>query len=74
MRLIKVRYQILEPILDFHEAKDNPILIHPEENWEAKCPVGADNHRNLCASDVSGHGDIEKVLSNVTRWWSTPTT
>ena len=63
MRLIKVRYQILEPILDFHEAKDNPILIHPEENWEAKCPVGADNHRNLCASDVSGHGDIEKVLS-----------
>lgn len=63
LKLIKVQYEVLEPILDFHKAKDNPVLIHPEENWEALCPVGADNHRNLCASEVSGEGDIEKVLS-----------
>ena len=25
----------LEPVLDFRKAKDNPILVHPEENWEA---------------------------------------
>lgn len=56
LRLIKVKYQELEPVLDFHTAKDNPILVHPEDNWESKCPVGADNKRNLCASEVSGHG------------------
>ena len=64
LRLIKVKYQELEPVLDFHTAKDNPILVHPEDNWESKCPVGADNKRNLCASEVSGHGDIEAVLKD----------
>ena len=63
MKLIKVRYQVLEPLLDFHKAKDNPILIHPEDSWNAPCPVGADNKRNLCASDTCGDGDVEAVLS-----------
>lgn len=63
MRLMKVEYDLLEPILDFHEAKDHPVLIHPEENWEALCPVGADNKRNLCAHDECGEGDVEQVLS-----------
>ena len=43
MKLIKPEYEVLEPLLDFHQAKDNAILVHPEENWEALCPVGADN-------------------------------
>ena len=33
LKLIKVKYQVLEAVLDFHEAKDNPIVIHPEDNW-----------------------------------------
>ena len=48
--MIKVQYEVLEPILDYHKALDNPILVHPEDNWEALCPVGADNKRNLCAT------------------------
>ena len=51
LRLIKVKYQVLEPVLDFHTAKDNKILVHPEDSWKSLCPVGADNKRNLCASD-----------------------
>lgn len=43
LKLIKVKYQVLEPILDFRKAKDNPILVHPEDNWQSLCPVGADN-------------------------------
>ena len=62
LKLIKVQYEVLEPILDFHTAKDNRILVHPEDNWESLVPVGADNKRNLCAHDESGEGDIEKVL------------
>ena len=34
MKLIKVEYEVLEPVLDFHTAKDNPILVHPEDNWD----------------------------------------
>lgn len=60
--MIKVEYEVLDAILDFHTAKDNPILVHPEENWEALVPVGADNKRNLCAHDECGSGDIDAVL------------
>ena len=64
MRLIKVKYEVLEPVLDFRTAKDHPILVHPEENWRSLCPVGADNKRNLCAHDVSESGDVDAVLAS----------
>ena len=64
LKLIKVTYQMLPAVLDFRTAKDNPVLVHPEDNWVAHCPVGADNHRNLCAHDEMGHGDIEAVLAD----------
>lgn len=63
LSLIKVIYEVQEPVLDFRSAKDNPVLVHPEDNWESLCPVGADNKRNLCAHDETAEGDIEKVLS-----------
>lgn len=62
LKLIKVKYQVLEAVLDFHEAKDNPIVIHPEDNWESRVPVGADNKRNLCAAREESSGDMEAVL------------
>lgn len=64
LKLIKVKYQVLEPILDFHKSKDSDILIHPEDNWLAKCQVGADNKRNLAASDRSTYGDYDKVMED----------
>ena len=63
LKLIKVDYEVLESVLDFHTAKDNPVLVHPEDNWEALSPVGADNKRNLCAHDECGSGDIDAVLA-----------
>ena len=63
MKLVKVRYEVLPAVLDYHTALDNTVLVHPEENWESLAPVGADNKRNLCAHDESGAGDIEAVLA-----------
>ena len=63
MKLIKVSYEVLPAVLDYHTALDNPVLVHPEENWESLAPVGADNKRNLCAHDETGAGDIEAVLA-----------
>ena len=56
LKLIKTEYEVLTPVLDFRTAKDNPVLVHPEEDWKALCPVGADNQRNLCAS--AGFGGV----------------
>ena len=38
LKMIKVKYEVLEPLLDFRKAKDNEILVHPEDNWESLCP------------------------------------
>ena len=63
MKLIKVKYEILQPVLDFRTAKDHPVLVHPEEDWFPPCPVGGDSRRNLVASDVNSDGDVDEVLS-----------
>ncbi len=48
MRLIKVKYEVLEPVLDMHDAKDGDILVHPEEDWKALCPLAL----TICAISV----------------------
>lgn len=63
LRLIKVDYEVLEPVLDFRKAKDHKVLIHPEDSWESLCPVGADNQRNLCACGGEEHGDVDGLLN-----------
>jgi len=64
LKIIKVKYKVLEPVLDFHKAKDNAVCIHPEDNWESRFPVGADKKRNLCAHAEEGDGDVEKILAD----------
>ena len=63
MKLIKVKYQILEAVLDFRTAKDNPTLVHPEEDWFPPCEVGGNPKRNLVASDDEIHGDVEGIMA-----------
>lgn len=61
--LIQVQYEVLEPLLDFRKALDHEIILHPEENWKSLSPVGADNQRNLCASEEVQYGDVDQVIS-----------
>jgi putative selenate reductase molybdopterin-binding subunit len=61
--LIKVQYEVLQPVLDFRRALDHEVIIHPEENWKSLAPVGADNRRNLCASEEVEYGDVDQVIS-----------
>ena len=63
LKRIKVQYRVEAPVLDMHKAKDNPILVHPEEDWKLKIPLGGNNKRNLCAEALEEHGDVDKVLS-----------
>lgn len=61
---IKVEYDVLEPVLDFRTAKDNPVLVHPEDNWHMLCDLGGDNTRNLVGTASDAGGDIEAVLAD----------
>ena len=63
MNLIKVKYNVLEPVLDFRTAKDNPVLVHPEDDWFPPCDVGGDPKRNMVASADESHGDVEGILA-----------
>ena len=63
LKRIRVDYRVETPVLDIHKAKDNPILVHPEEDWKLKIPLGGDNKRNLCATAMEEQGDVDKVLS-----------
>lgn len=64
MKLIKVSYQVLPAVLDFRTAKDNPVLVHPEEDWFPPCDVGGDPKRNLVASDSETYGDVDGILAD----------
>ncbi len=63
LKRIKVEYRVETPVFDIHKAKDNPIVIHPEDDWKLKIPLGGDNRRNLCASNVEEMGNIDEVLA-----------
>ena len=66
MKLIKVKYEVLPAITDPHEALDNEMLIHPEEDWEDVSGGfwGADKNRNTVASYDHGDGDLEAVMKD----------
>ena len=63
LRVIKVKYQVLEPVLDFRKALDNPVLVHPEDNWMSHDNTG-DVKRNLLHHEEDAHGDVEAVLAD----------
>lgn len=59
LKMIKVEYEVLKPVLDFREALDNEVVVHPEEDWEVKIPLSPDVKRNLICHDVLEEGDVE---------------
>ena len=63
LRVIKVKYQVLEPVLDFRKALDNQVLVHPEDNWMSHGNTG-DVKRNLLHHEEDAHGDVEAVLAD----------
>ena len=63
LKMIKVEYEVLKPVLDFREALDNEVVVHPEEDWEVKVPISPDVKRNLICHDVLEEGDVESEFA-----------
>ena len=62
LKLIKVDYELLEPVLDFEKAIDNKSIIHPEDEIHEMFPIGLDAKRNIAAAYHMEVGDVEKEL------------
>ena len=63
MRMIQVKYEVLEPVIDFEKALDNPSVIHPESDYHTNFDIGGDPSRNLVSSGCDADGDVEATLA-----------
>jgi CO/xanthine dehydrogenase Mo-binding subunit len=62
LKLIKVEYEVLEPVLDFEKAVDNKNVIHPEDGICEMFPIGFEPKRNIAASYHMNVGDVDEVF------------
>lgn len=63
MKLIKVEYEVLTPVLDFETAIDNDVVIHPESGIHEMFPIGFEPKRNIAASYHMEVGNVEEELA-----------
>ncbi|MDW7673495.1 MAG: molybdopterin cofactor-binding domain-containing protein [Bacillota bacterium] len=63
LKLIKVEYEVLEPVLDFEQAEGHPSVIHPEPEAHALKDTGFDPRRNVAATFDTSFGDLEGVMT-----------
>ena len=64
LNLIKVKYEVLDAVLDFREAIDNDIIVHPEDDFIALNDwINVDKDRNICSKGDFAYGDVEEELN-----------
>ena len=62
MKLIKVEYEVLEPLLDYEKATTSNVKVHMEDA-HTNCDIGYDRSRNLASHLLYTKGDVEEGLS-----------
>lgn len=63
LKLIKVEYEVLQPVLDMETAEGNEILVHPEDDIKCMNPgVGFDAKKNVVCRANYVFGDVEEAL------------
>jgi len=63
LSLIKVTYEVLEPVLDFETALGHSSIIHPKDGIHEMFPIGFEPKKNIAASYAMHVGDVEDELS-----------
>lgn len=58
-KLIQVKYDVLEAVLDFEKAKDNAVRVHDDDSF-AKTPFGYAPERNLICTGSENFGNFEE--------------
>ena len=60
MKKIKVKYEVLEPVLDFEQAMGHASVVHPEEDLECNFDIGLQKEENIASSYKEEVGDVEE--------------
>ena len=63
MGMIQVKYELLDPVLDFEAALDNPSVIHPEDDYFTHGDLGGAPKRNLVSSGCDSDGDVDEAMA-----------
>ena len=63
VKLVEVEYEVLEPVLDFENAYESKIIIHPEPEIHEMFPIGFDPKKNVAAAYMMNVGDVSKTLA-----------
>ena len=64
LKLIKVDYEVFEPVLDFEKAYEHKSVIHPEDGIKEMFPIGFEPKKNVAAAYDMEVGDVEKEFKN----------
>lgn len=64
LKLLKVDYEELEPLLDMESAVTSAVKVHPEEEAYAQLPVGYDRLANIVSTADYTYGHVTEVLND----------
>jgi len=60
---VRIDFEVLDPILDFTKAIDNPVQIHDSGAVFNNFPVGTQASRNIATSLKREYGNVDKVMA-----------
>ncbi len=64
LKLIKVKYDVFEPILDLTKAIDNKTIIHTEDDYHLNFDIGNEVSRNICSKGAEEVGNFDEEFEN----------
>ncbi|MGL5542446.1 MAG: xanthine dehydrogenase family protein molybdopterin-binding subunit, partial [Fusobacteriaceae bacterium] len=63
MKLIRVQYEILEPVLDFEKATSSESVVHPEE-IHCNFPIGMEQGKNIASKYFQEKPGVDEGFGN----------
>lgn len=63
MRMIKVEYEVLEPVLDFEKATEVNVLVH-DNHRHTNFDIGMNREKNIVSTHNYTKGDVDKVMND----------
>lgn len=63
MRMIKVEYEVLEPVLDFEKATESNVLVH-DNHRHTNFDIGMNREKNIVSTHNYTKGDVDKVMND----------
>lgn len=62
MRMIKVEYEVLEPVLNLEKATETEVLVH-DTHRHTNFDIGMNREKNIVSTHNYTKGDVDKVMS-----------